>query len=825
MGHDVFISHSSKDKAVADAVCAALESHAIRCWIAPRDIVPGMDWSEAIVRGIAECPVLALVFSQNANDSIQVRREVQRACERGRTVIALRIDAVMPNEALEYYLSSLHWINASSPPAPEHLDLLVQTVQRVLAPPDAQEGPRVSSPPAAAPDPSVLSPATSAISPPAVGNLPVATTPFIGRETELTAWQALLLSPTTRVLTLAGFGGMGKTRSALELATQCAACFSHGAFWIELEEAHTAEDMQQRIAHGLGLILKPDSSVQEALTAFLHDRQVLMTLDNTEQIPDAGKVVHALAQNAPRVKWLVASRHPLEIAEEQVVEVPPLTQEAAEDLFLQRAQARQAEFQRTEENAEDIAELCRRLEGMPLAIELAASRIVGMTPRDILNRLSEWFRLLQTRAPHLPPRQRAMNGAIEWSHELLGDEDKALFAQLAVFSHGFTLDAAEAVCDVFDVFEGVQELRRHSFLRTETQATTQRMRFLMLELVRDYAEQKLSGVEARRRHADFFLEFAEKQVTKLRTQDETRALDELSVEFDNLKSALFWAKQAGEQALCARLALALAPALYSRGLWTDALRCLQAGYEAAGALTGEERRLPMALGIRLAGLALDRGESDIAQSKAEEALTLAEALNDPAGKADAINLLGLLAREAGENDRARELFEKTLTLRTETDHNGRAISLHNLARLATTRKEFEEAKRLYQESLTHRRAAGDLRGEAEILGNLGALAYRADNREEAQRLYRESLKLRRDLKDRHGIALMLYNLGEVAEAENEGAVALALYVHAERMLHEQHSALANVASETLARLATAQGETEFTAARQASLNAGWETLV
>ena len=816
MGHDVFLSHSSKDKAVADQLCTVLETNGIRCWIAPRDILPGQDWSEAIVRGIGECPVTLLIFSAAANESLQVRREVQRAFEKQRSVLPFRIDNVTPVEALEYYLSPVHWLNAVTPPLEAHLDELVQTVRRLL--PTPAEPPTAA---AQAPAPEILSPAPSEPE----GNLPVPMTPFIGRAADLKAWYELLQLPKTRLVTLLGFGGMGKTRSALELARRCLPDFPQGVWWFELEEATTGEEMLQRIALTLGLTLKPHPSVKEQLIAYLRDRHALLALDNMEQIPDAGVALYPLVQAAPNIKWLITSRRALEIAVEQVIEIPPLLQEEAEALFLDRVQARQPSFERTAENTEDIAELCRRLEGMPLAIELAASRAVAMTPRDILGRLSEWFRLLQTRAPHLPPRQRALHGAIEWSHNLLTDEDKALFAELAVFSNGFTLAAAEAICDVYDVVEGVQELRKHSFLRTQTHQTTQQMRFLMLELVREYAEQKLSQDEVRRSHAEFFLKFAGERAAKLRTRDEAGALEELSVERDNLRVALQWTHGSGDNLLCARIALALGPPLYSIGLWTDAQKCFDMGLEAAGRLAAEGLALRAALSNDLARLTLDRGDYGAARLHAEAGLAIAKEIQAPEGSADSLNLLGILAMRAGEDAQAQALFEEALPLCPETAPKGRADALHNLAFLAERRSDPAVAERLYAESLAYRNAAGDARGEAETLGNLGAMAFRAGDHSTARQLYIKSLNLRRTLRDRHGIALMLANLGEVAEVGDDPDRAVGLYVHAERYLRELQSAFVAFPAEALERLASSMGAEMFQTVRQQTARTPWETLV
>ena len=549
------------------------------------------------------------------------------------------------------------------------------------------------------------------------------------------------------------------------------------------------------------------------------DRRLLLALDNTEQIADAGTLVSALLKAAPAMTCLVASRRALEIGAERAVEVLPLAPEEAEALFIERAQARSAAFERTQANRADISELCRRLEGMPLAIELAASRVAGMTPRDMLGRLADCFRLLQTRAPDLPARQRALTGAIEWSHTLLTEDDQRLFSQLSVFARGFTLPAAEEVCDVCDVFEGVQELRRHSFLRAETPAETQQMRFSMLELVREYAAGKLGAGEFHQRHALFFVGFAEERAAQVRTPGEAQALAEMALELDNLRAALDWSRQSPDRReLCARLALALQPVLQRRGFWSELESCLGSGLAAADALPDESdavnARRRALLRRHRSSLAHDRGDLARARTDAETALALYRTHEDTAGVADTLNLLGVIATDEGETEAAPALFEQALALRAPDDHHGRALSLHNLARLASRREDVEASRRLYEESLAERKAAGDVRGAAETFGNLGVVAYKQGQFAEARRLYEESLRLYQALGDPQGVALMCHNLGEIAEQDGDAAAAVRLFFHAERIFRELQSAYAAAPAEALARLTAAMGAEAFTEARR-----------
>ncbi len=650
-------------------------------------------------------------------------------------------------------------------------------------------------------------------------NLPSATSPFVGREKDLEKMLAQLRGPETRLLTLLGFGGHGKTRLALQLAELSMDDFDDGVWWIELEDAHNADEMNNRIAHELRLHLSPQPTVREQLLEFHRDRQMLLVLDNLEQIPDAGRVVLEILQSAPRVKCLVTTRRALEIRPERVIEVAPMPFGEAAQLFTDRARSRVPDFEMNAGNRQDIQELCRRLEGVPLAIELAASRAAVLTPSEMIERLDERFRLLQTRAPDLPPRQRALRGAIDWSYDLLNEEDQALFAQLSVFTGGFTMDAAETICEQFDALEGIAELRRQSLLRAEEVGG--KLRFIMLESVRVYAAEKLEDApdasEIRRAHAAYFAKFAQKRAAQIRTRDEQQALDEFFVERANLDAALRYLCD-NKKVKAAPLVLHMQDLLHRMGFWEEARAVLQRGWQIVAV---DDRAMRAQLQLRMASLAHDQGEAD-AQQKAEAALSECENLGDKAGQATALNLLGLLATDQEKPAAARENFEKSLTLREASDHQGRAIALHNLARLASQQKDYDLSRQLYEEALIERRAGGDVRGEAETLGNLGAIAFNRNDSETAQRLYRESLQLRRGLRDRMGIAFMLFNLAEIAEVQGDAKRAVVLYVQSHRLFRELGSPYASAASSALQNLAA---HSDFATGRREAEDADWSEWI
>lgn len=668
-------------------------------------------------------------------------------------------------------------------------------------------------------------------------NLPLPPSSFVGHEAEIALWHNLVRDPATRLLTLMGVGGVGKSRAALRIAELCKDDFADGVWWVDLQEARIADAMVGRIAYDLGIALRPGLPVQEQVWAFLRTHALLLVLDNTEQIDDAAATIHELLRVAPSVKCLVTTRRVLGLRAESVVEIEPLTAAEAEALFIERARFHEARFALTPENATDVAELCRRLEGVPLAIELAASRIAGMTPRDMLDRLDDPFRLLQFRAPDLPQRQRAMQATIDWSYALLAGEHQSLLAQLSVFAGGFRLDDAEAVCEGADVFEGVLVLRQDSLLRAKTHGPTRQTRYRMLETIREYAMGKLrespdGGASICQRHAEHFLGFAEQRGAQIRKREEAQALDELENEYDNLWGALEWAQQGGQDELCARLALALFPLLQRRGLseggplaWAAAQRCLRASQGAALRLGAKGQSLVSAIACRVASLAYGMGDLAEARQQGEACLALRRELGDEAGMAEALNVLACVATEAGDMESARKYASEALSLCAEDNHSQRALILHNLGRLASCRGDIDEARELYGEALRHRRAAGDVPGEAETLGNLGAVAQNANDLKEARRLYRESLALSRTQRYPYGIGVALHNLGELAELAGDCELAAALLTHAERILRELQSADARTAADSLQRVVSELGEDRWMALQTELKGKTWQEIV
>lgn len=635
-------------------------------------------------------------------------------------------------------------------------------------------------------------------------NLPVQLTSFVGREKELADLIRLLREPTTRVLTLTGPGGVGKTRLALQVAAECADEFADGVWFVRLEEVRDPEGVPLEIANALRIQVDPASPIRNQILAVLSHRHLLLVCDNFEQVIDAAPFIGDLLRVSPKVKCIVTSRLPLRIKGEKIYEVPPMPQPPPDAtphelslydsvvLFIERAKDVCPGWEITEDTAPAIAEICRQLEGIPLCIELAAARLRGMTPQEILKGLTHRFRLLASRSPDLPERQRTLRGAIDWSYDLLTDEEKTLLAQLSVFRGGFFVEAAEAITRNPDVIELVLQLYDHSLL--QARYLGERTRYILSEAVREYAAEKLRLLledyaiyDLHYRHATYFLKFAEERDSKVRTESEAIAFEEMAYEIDNFRAALEWAV-IHDSHLCARLAVALNNFFERRGLWDDALFWAGRGLESARKV--EDSKLIAELLLNLAGIHQSKGNLEKAKIEAEESLQLWERLNDLKGKAKALNLLGIIYHDMGNDDEAIKSHKEALALRQQIgDRIGEAISLHNLGYIAQHQGDSVQAEQYYQQSLAIRHQVGDRRGIAESLCNLGIIAQERSDYATAKSYYRGCLQIWHELGDRAGIAMALHNLGEVAASEGKIETALPLLMTAAKIFREIGSPL------------------------------------
>src|SRR5687768_17295141 len=555
-------------------------------------------------------------------------------------------------------------------------------------------------------------------------NFPAEPSPLIGRDEELAAIVELARGPEVRLVTLTGPGGTGKTRLVLAAAAELAADAGR-AFFVDLAPISDAGIVGSAIASVLGVEETADLPLIEGIARRLGDDPALLVLDNFEQVLPAAGLVHELLAAAPGLTIVVTSQASLRLREEREFPVPPLAlPEVDEDgivggspaveFFLDRARAVKPGFELTDENAAAVAGICRRLDGLPLAIELAAARVKLLSPQAILSRLEKTLDLLTGGAHDLPARQRTLRDAIDWSYNLLEPPEQALLARLGIFAGGCSLEVADAVCgdqmNLGEVFEGLASLVDKSLVRQSDGADGE-PRFRLLETIREYALERLEAQgeleDLRRRHAGRYLELVIAAEPELTRANQALWLHRLDEENDNIRAALSWTISSGEVELGLQLAGALVRFWSTRGLMVEGRRWLDEALAASeGVAPGTLTKAYFASGYA----ALGEGDFVPAGEAFERSLDLARELGDRNAEAAALAQLAWLAMAAGDNEAASELAGKSTDLATETgDKLTASGALSTLAEIAAANDDYAEAIRLFERGLTLRRGLGDKR--------------------------------------------------------------------------------------------------------------------
>ncbi len=628
---------------------------------------------------------------------------------------------------------------------------------------------------------------------------PIPPTLLVGRERDVAAVRSLLESGDARLVTLTGPGGVGKTRLALEVIRDAADLYPDGVVFVELAPLGDAMLVLSAVSQVLGVRTTSDRPLLESLQIQLHEKRFLLVLDNFEHLLEAAPEVASLVSSCPKLTVLTTSRAPLRVRGESQYSVPPLelpdpartpdVEEVAEapaaHLFVERAREASASFELTRANAATVATICRRLEGLPLALELAAAKVSLLGPAALLQRLDQALETGGTR--DLPERQQTMRATLQWSHDLLSEEEKALFRRLSVFAGGFTLEAAEAVGAAREV--GTDEvlgllgrLAEQSLVVAEVNEEGEEPRYRMLEPVRQYAQELLEesgeAEQTWRRHAEFFLALTEAAEPELEGSDQVEWMDRLDRENANLRAAMGWALSVGDAEMAAR-GCALWLFWWFRSRQREGLRWMEAVLERDLSPASRAKVLMVA-----GSLAFGHGNYEQSEKYCEECLKLSQHVGDKLRAAWARVGLGLAAMGRTDYEAAASYLQEALRAFREADEDFYVAHVTDyLGILALTRGEEGTANQKFEEGLTVARRIGDRASAYIALYNLAQVALSHGDHDRAATLLKEGIVLSEQIGDQANVAYCLEGLAVVARARGEAARCARLIGAAEG-LHE-----------------------------------------
>lgn len=661
--------------------------------------------------------------------------------------------------------------------------------------------------------------------------LPIATTKLIGREVELIELSDLLSDPAHRLLTIVGPGGIGKTRLALVALTATAPIFNDGTVFVPLAALSSAELIPATILSSLGLTLEQHASPEQRLIDHLRSRELLLVLDNFEHLLAGVDLITQIIQQAPKVTLLITSRERLALQVEQVFELEGLDYPASDvttdlehhqavQLFIERAQRLQRKFQLTLDNAAAVARICRLVEGLPLAIELAASTVGVQSCAAIADEIAGNLKSLTTKFRDVAERHRSMWAALEHSWRLLTRDEQAVFRCLSVFRGGFQLEAAQHIAGASATM--LAALIDKSLVQREIAG-----RYDLHDLLRQYGQEKLIEAgkldQAHEQHLAWFLQFAAGAESLLMGKEQATWLEQLEAENDNLRAALQWALEHDLFDRAAQLAAALWRFWWTRGYLSEGRQWYSRIYAHSAALPVE---VSAKLFNQAAVLAAEQGDFGEAQRLFEANLALNRERGSTSGMANALNNLGALAIQQAHYDQARTLLEESLPLRRQLGNKAHiAATLNNLGTVAQCQADLAHAQHYFDESLALYRELEDTRSIAGVLNNLGNIALERRDLLQAQAFYRESLMQRQAVGDKAGVAECLEGLAAVAVQQTQPYRSGQLYGAAAALRENVGAPLPpaseamnqQYASEAQAQLGTAAWAEAFASGRALSL--------
>jgi predicted ATPase len=773
----LFLSYAAIDRERVLAIADALEAAGVPVWIDQRGIGGGELWAAEITAAIRACAALMLVCTAASVTSRNVRQELQIAWDHDRPILPLLLEPVQFPDEIAYFLQGRQWIEMRED-GPG--DWIAEVARFVPAP--RPEDPSQQAPLAA---PRAV-----------VTNLPVPPTAIIGRNAQIREVRDLLQRQEVQLVTLTGPGGVGKTRLALAVAWRMRETFAGAIYFVDLAPVRDPQLVMPAIAQSVGLKDTGQEPLVSRLHATLRDQPMVLVLDNCEQVLEAAGDIGELMAGLPDLTILATSREPLRLRAERTVDVSPLTvsvslapktaEQAGEipavALFVDRASAAKPGFALTSKNSTAIVEICRRLDGLPLAIELAASRSALFPPDLMLKRLEQPLPLLTSGARDLPARQRTLRDAIAWSEDLLSDDERAVLRRLSVFVGGFTLETALAVTDTpgslsrdVDVLAAMERLVAHSLLRQMVSEEGE-TRFTMLETIREFALERLEASgeaeEAHQRHASWFLDLAERAAPELTGPEQQEWGRRLEADHDNLRAALTWAVSHDSESalrLCAALHefWILTSALREGTLWCD--RALAAGDAGAPACRANAM-------YTAARLAYRQGNVAKASDHADTALELFERLGDERGMARAkAALAASRSTSADVATRIALLTEALEIMRRVDDAYYISMCANNLAIAYVEAGNVEVALDLFFESAAMDRRRHDKLTFVLTVANIVEMLVVLGRVDEALPLLREVVEDFRRLRHRANLSHILNSIAMAISARGQAREAVRLY--------------------------------------------------